>query len=82
MVFAEGSLLERIGNNCFCHSGIEEIMLPGTLKEIGTGTFYKCDNLKTIYVENGCEASLANACVFDSTSIVTLSTAFVGGVSI
>ena len=60
MTFAEDSKLERIGEDCFRGSGIEEIQLPSTLKEIGDGAFYECNNLKTVYVEDGCEVSLVD----------------------
>ena len=82
MTFVEGSKLERIGEYCFDGSGIEEIKLPSTLREIGYHVFDKCDNLMTIYVEDGCEASLADAHVPDSPCVITLSTTLFGGVSI
>ena len=82
MTFVEGSKLERIGKYCFDGSGIEETTLPRTLREIGYGVFDKCDNLKTIYVEDGCEASLIDARVPNSTCVISLSTTLFGGVSI
>ena len=82
MTFAEGGKLERIWGHCFYSSGIEGIKLPSTLKEIGMDAFRDCDNLKTIYVEDGCEASLVDAYLSNLTRIISLSTALVGGVSI
>ena len=82
MTFTEDSKLERIGEHCFCGSGVEEIKLPSTLKEIGCNAFRGCGNLKTIYVEDGCEASLVDAYLPNSIHIIPLSTDLVGGVSI
>ena len=58
IALAEGSKLEEIGSDCFSESGLEEVMLPKTLKEIGYGAFDECKHLKSIRVEEGCEASL------------------------
>ena len=46
--------IEYIGSECFRDSGVEEIMLPGTLKGIGTDAFAHCPNLRTVWVEEGC----------------------------
>ena len=39
----------------FQGSRIEEVTLPSTLREIGRNTFKWCSDLKTIYVEKGCQ---------------------------
>ena len=54
----------------FYNSGIAEITLPGTLKEIGKYTFSKCFSLKTIYVKGGCRATLSGLDVYGSPKIV------------
>ena len=54
MIFASGSRLERIGWGCFRGSGIEEIVLPGTLREICGRAFESCSSLRTVHVEDGC----------------------------
>ena len=82
VTFAEDNKLERIGNRCFYDSGIKEMTLPSTLKEVGDCTFDECTNLENIYVEEGCEASLADTGVHYGTRVILLSTALVGGVSI
>ena len=79
--FAEGSQLRRLGVGCFRGSGIEEIKLLNTLREIGERVF-ECDNLKTIYVEDEREASFVDAHVPTSTHIIPISTTLVGDVSI
>ena len=66
-MFEEGSKLEEIGWDCFQNSGLEEITLPKALKDAGCFTFENCENLRTIYVEDRCEASLLLAKVPDST---------------
>ena len=66
-MFEEGSKLEDIGWDCFKNSGLEEIRLPKSLKNVGYGAFQNCRNLRTIYVEDGCEADLDLTEVPDST---------------
>ena len=44
--------------------------------------FYECDNLQTIYVEDGCEASFIRADIPDSTRVIPLSTPMIGGIAI
>ena len=74
--------MERIGNDCFYDSRIEEVTLPNALKQLGSDVFRMCSFLKTIYVEDGCKASLVNAWVPDSTGVILLSMVMVGGVSV
>lgn len=45
VIFTEGSLLEIIGAGCFRSSGVEELTLSGTLREIGDSAFSECDDL-------------------------------------
>ena len=47
-------MLEKIGASCFSNSGIKEIQLPRTLKEIGEDVFKYCKSLNTVWVEDGC----------------------------
>lgn len=82
VLLAKGSQLERVQLNCFRGSGVEEITLPRTLKEIGSETFEYCERLRKICVEDGCEASLSGACVPNSAKLVLLSSALVGGTNI
>ena len=60
MVFAEGSRLEAIGVQCFQSSGLREITFPRALKEVHEDAFYCCDNLTTVYVEEGCAVRLSD----------------------
>lgn len=53
-------MLEKIGSECFRSSTIQEVTLPGTLKEIGSCPFADCFYLNNIYVEDKCEISLLN----------------------
>lgn len=50
--------VEYIGDACFdaFYEGnkFEEIVLPGTLKEMGEKVFDGCDNLRVVWVEDGC----------------------------
>ena len=54
----------------FQDSGVEEITLPSTLKEIGRMAFADCNSLRTIYVKSGCQVDLS--CVPSSVEIVQL----------
>lgn len=45
--------LERIGNQAFCMTSIEKLILPPRLKEIGEDAFYNCSRLsKVIFPES------------------------------
>lgn len=61
---------------------IERVVLPKTLKKVGGSAFYGCRNLKTIYVEDGCEASLLYAGVPDSAKVGPLPEAVLGNIKI
>ena len=39
VVFQEDSKLECIGRQCFCRSGLEEIIMPKSLRMIDNGAF-------------------------------------------
>lgn len=43
---------------CFKNSGIEEIVLPSTLRKIDYRALIDCDCLQTVYVECGCRAGV------------------------
>lgn len=73
--------LEHLGRSCFAISGITELTLPSGLKEVGHDALSNCGNLRTIYVEDGCEASLSNAGVPNSTTVLPL-VVTIGGVNI
>ena len=45
----------------FYDSGLEEIVLPSTLKSINRDAFAKCDNFKVVWVEDGCTADIRSA---------------------
>lgn len=49
------STLEYIGKNAFASSCIEEILIPGNVKEIDDDAFWSCDNLKKVVIEDGVE---------------------------
>ena len=36
------NVLEKIGAVCFWKGGLEEIVLPASVKEVGAGAFYEC----------------------------------------
>lgn len=46
--------VEYIGELCFANSGIGEISLPSTLKEISEDAFRFCSRLKVVRAEEGC----------------------------
>lgn len=65
---------------CFTESGLEEITLPRSLKEIGGNAFEECHGLRTIYVEDGCEATLSCAQMPPSTRVELATEIEIGGV--
>lgn len=75
VIFASGSRLERIGWGCFRGSEIEGIVLPGTLREIGGCTFESCSSLRTVHVEDGCQASFLDTGLPSSVQIIPRSAA-------
>ena len=48
----------------FWYSGLEEITIPSTLERIGYCTFEGCENLKTVWVADGCVPDIKR-CVRD-----------------
>jgi hypothetical protein len=48
--FTNGSLLEKINQNCFAYSKLINLKLPNTVKYIGMNAFFKC--LNTINISN------------------------------
>lgn len=47
--------MEHIGADCFQNSGVQEITLPGTLREISANTFNGYQHFRTMLVEKGCK---------------------------
>ena len=56
--------------------------LPGALKETGYAVFEKCQDLKTLYLEEGCAAKLSCTEIPSAAAIVPLSTAIFKGISV
>ena len=44
--------VEHIGDGCFSHSGVEEVTLPSTLRDINQSVFDDCDTLRVIWVKD------------------------------
>ena len=40
--------LKTIGEDCFWNSGLEEIIFPASVKEVGARAFYKCEHLRRV----------------------------------
>ena len=47
--------LEKIGKNCFCGTGLEEIALPFSVREVGARAFEYCEQLKSVRLNKGLE---------------------------
>lgn len=47
-----------VHNGVFQNSGLEEIVLPGSLEEIGCTVFNHCANLRVIWLRDDCTASI------------------------
>ena len=54
MGLSEG--LESIGDNWFRKIAIKEIVIPKSVKTIGDGAFYNCNNLASIILQEGLES--------------------------
>lgn len=70
--------IEFIAEYCFYYSGLKEIQFPRSLSEISIDAFIYCNGLKTICVEDGCEADFRWANMPDNVVIGPLPTAMVG----
>lgn len=68
--FQEGIRLNRIGKRCFLASGIETVTIQRTTKVIEADVFQECRHLRTICMEDGCECSLSDAGIPDSTRVI------------
>lgn len=79
MVFAEGSLLERVGAGSFCRSGLEEITLSDTLKEVEKDAFKECHSLRAICLEGQQEVDIAHSGLPDAAEVIFLSVTLPGG---
>ena len=49
------TVLTKIKDEAFYNSGISELILPDTMKEIGVDAFYNCDSLMTLKFNEGLE---------------------------
>lgn len=61
----------------FYGSGLEEIVLPGTLREVCDSTFNYCNNLQTIWIRDGCTADVKSS-VMESVKILPMRDTMVG----
>lgn len=59
VVIPEG--VQEIGERWFWYSEVESMIIPRSVKKIGSEAFYNCDNLKKVCVEDCCEASFVDA---------------------
>ena len=59
----------KMSRSPFEGAEVERVALPKTLKEIGNDAFCCCRKLKTIIVEDGCEADLSYAGIPDATKV-------------
>ena len=46
--------MKYVGELCFNGTAVEEMTLPGTLRDVGKDVFQYCRKLKVIWVEEGC----------------------------
>ena len=66
----------------FQDSGLEEVTLPKSLKEVSLCTFFGCARLRTVRVEEGSTADIARIEVPEFASIGPSGKAIVGGVGV
>lgn len=62
--------MQDIPERCFSKSGLEELVIPGHIKDIsGFRAFEECENLKTVVFEEGVE-SISGDYMFDSATSI------------
>ena len=61
--------ITKIGLDAFENTGLESITIPNSVKIIGTGAFYKCENLKTVELPVGVEL---HGSVFSSSGLESI----------
>ena len=55
VVFAEGSRLREIGEDCFAITGLRMFKASPNLRKIGNGAFCFCKNLQRVVLNEGLE---------------------------
>ena len=55
VVFAEGSRLREIGNDCFAYSNLKAFEAPPSLRKICNGAFAECKRLQDVRMNEGLE---------------------------
>ena len=53
VTFQERIWLQRLSNNCFDRTNLEEIVIPRSVQEIQKSTFSGCANLREVIFEKG-----------------------------
>lgn len=48
----------NVWNAIFRECGVEEVLLPSTLQEIGSNIFVNCNSLRTVRVAKGCKVQV------------------------
>lgn len=56
MTFSKNSRLEKIGDICFCKSGLAQLDTPPGLRHIGAGAFKDCHDLQRVTLNEGVES--------------------------
>ena len=46
--FRGRTLAKKIGRKCFYEAGLKTLVLPDTLRELGSNAFENCENLKNV----------------------------------
>ena len=64
--------MKKIGACCFEKSGLEEIVLPASVKEIGARAFYYCKQLKNVQLNEGLEKLGSNAFTWSAITSVRI----------
>lgn len=68
LIIPEGC--ERIGNWVFCECDVEKVVISGSVKSIGTGSFGFCKRLKKVEIPESVE--FIGDCAFDSCEKATI----------
>ena len=72
IIFAEGSVLETIGDSAFSRTGVTSLAFPASLKFIGWYAFLQCYALETITFAEGSVLETIKYAAFSETGVTSM----------
>lgn len=71
--------VEIVGNYWFWDSAAESVTIPASVRSIEPEAFWRCENLRTVYVGDGCSICLSDAELPPSVEVRPVAETLVGG---